>query len=197
MTLFKKIGFFVQKMYLCLRKFFCHFLNHHHEARRAMKNYRFRIISEDNNGSRFVIAPTHKVLSFFEVSLETLSGHLHVVEKLNPEEACYLGVKYGERFKSTRKIEKTGKPILTGKQLTSLRFSIRGIARDGTVDIYSFQTHTLIKRNPIDLVKSELIKEMDALQSFFIGMQAGIQSSHNREREEKKQQRFHKLRIVT
>lgn len=142
----------------------------------------YRISSVDLGHQTVLIHIIQKNIFIKQTFAQAISSP-EIIEGLSCEQACWLGIYYGEAFRAAlhdkgnfKNIKKPGYFL----KHRHGRYRIHCENRDGTITCMHIKTKEKLTLSPLTIAKDPLfIKEFDENQACYIGILAGIQMHKN------------------
>lgn len=116
--------------------------------------------------------------AIFKSSIISIVYDIDILRGLHPVQSCYVGIEYATQLKQS---SETAEKKISLKKIFDLSVSRYGLysiyyqKRNGEVCFVEKNTKNEIIMDPRDIALSEeLIQEFDSMQSFYIGILAGL-----------------------
>ncbi len=135
-------------------------------------------ISEEVGDNKVIFLPRF-IRTPFSRSYDEIATDHYLILGLIPEEACYLGIKYGLLNSKNKNCCKNRLKSYFFLSRTSGTYVINYENREGQICYFDNSNKQTYLDDPRKIAASDAIKFFDPTQAFYIGILAGIRASRN------------------
>lgn len=150
----------------------------HFQKKHLTKNNKSFFILYKIVGSKNSLTYTLQYINtnaFICLTLEEIVFDLDVLAGLHPVQSCYIGLEYAKQFKNLNLLNKSQQQKLKYSHSRYGKYFLQYQDRKGSLGFIDKETERKFLMDPRDIALSEeLINEFDAVQTFFIGLSAGL-----------------------